>query len=254
MDERELERIAELVVAELTRRRSVPPSTAIDVRGAASLASLIDHTLLKPEATRADIETLCAQALEHQFAGVCVDGSWVELCTAILKGSKVKVVTVAGFPSGAMTSTAKAVQTAELVGLGADEIDMVAPIGRLIDGDWYYVEDDIGAVVAAAGGKTVKVILETALLSPERIVQASAIAMEVGALFVKTSTGFHPAGGATEDAVALMRAAVGDKLGIKAAGGINDAATARRMIAAGATRIGTSRSVELVEGDSVHSS
>ena len=148
-----------------------------------------------------------------------------------------------------MTSVSKAAQAAELVGLGADEIDMVAPIGRIIDGDWDYVEDDIAGVVEAAGGRVVKVILETAALEPTQIVSASAISMEAGAQFVKTSTGFHPAGGATEDAVALMAAAVGDKLGVKAAGGIRDRETALRMIAAGATRIGTSCGVSLVECD-----
>jgi deoxyribose-phosphate aldolase len=211
-----------------------------------NLASLIDHTLLKPEVTRSDIERLCSEGLQHGFAAVCVDGSWVELCARLLSGSKVKVATVAGFPHGAMTSGAKANQTAELVGLGADEIDMVASIGRIIDGDWDYVEDDIAGVVDAADGKLVKVILETAVLSPTRIVEACAIAMHAGAHYVKTSTGFHPAGGATEDAVALMHAAVGNKLGVKAAGGIRDREPALRMVAAGATRIGTSKGVEIV--------
>jgi deoxyribose-phosphate aldolase len=153
---------------------------------------------------------------------------------------------VAGFPHGAATSTNKAEQAEELVRLGADEIDMVAPIGRIIEGEWDYVENDIARVVKAADGRIVKVILETALLSSTRIVQAAAIAMEAGAHFVKTSTGFHPAGGATVQAVELLSAAVGDKLGVKAAGGIRDRETALRMIAAGATRIGTSRGVALV--------
>lgn len=269
MDERELDRVAELVVAKLRRGhdgvkgRELMPRSAETKRNASGLASLsllpsnlarfIDHTLLKPEATRSDIEKLCAESVEHRFAAVCVDGSWVGLCAELLKGTEVKVVTVAGFPHGAMTSSAKANQTAELVALGADEIDMVASIGRIVDGEWDYVEGDIGAVVSSAAGKTVKVILETALLSPTRIVEASAIAMEAGAHFVKTSTGFHPAGGATEEAVALMFAAVGDRLGVKAAGGIGDRATALAMLAAGATRIGTSRGVDLVEAGSGHS-
>jgi deoxyribose-phosphate aldolase len=210
------------------------------------LAKIIDHTLLKPEATRADIERLCAEALEYRFAAVCVAGSWVELCAELLSESGVKVATVVGFPLGAATSRAKVAETEELVGLGADEIDMVAPIGRIIDGDWNYVRDDIAGVVAAADGRLVKVILETAVLTPSRIGQASTLAMEAGARFVKTSTGFHPAGGATEEAVALMRAAVGDKLGVKAAGGIRDCDAALKMIAAGATRIGTSNGVEMV--------
>ena len=209
------------------------------------LSPLIDHTLLASEATRADIEKLCAEGLEHGFAAVCVHGSWVDVCVKLLAGSGVKVASVAGFPHGAMTSIVKAKQTEVLVGLGADEIDMVAPIGRIIDGEWDYVEDDITRVVRAADGRVVKVILETALLSSTRIVQASAIAMEAGAHFVKTSTGFHPAGGATEEAVALMHAAVGDSMGVKAAGGIRDRETALRMVAAGATRIGTSNGVAL---------
>ena len=209
------------------------------------LPSLIDHTLLTSEATRADIEKLCAEGLEHGFAAVCVHGSWVDVCVKLLAGSRVKVASVAGFPHGAMTSITKAKQTELLVGLGADEIDMVAPIGRIIDGEWDYVQDDITRVVKAADGRVVKVILETAILSSTRIVQASAIAMEAGAHFVKTSTGFHPAGGATEEAVALMHAAVGDRMGVKAAGGIRDRETALRMVAAGATRIGTSNGVAL---------
>jgi deoxyribose-phosphate aldolase len=212
------------------------------------LAGIIDHTLLKPEATVADIERLCAEAIEYGFAAVCVDGSWVEFCARSLATSEVKVVGVVGFPTGATTSITKATQAAELVGLGADEIDMVAPIGRIIDGDWDYVKHDIAGVVQAVGGLVVKVILETAALNPTQIVTASTISAEAGAQFVKTSTGFHPTGGATEDAVAMMAAAVGTKLGVKAAGGIRDRETALRMIAAGATRIGTSKGVELVSG------
>jgi deoxyribose-phosphate aldolase len=178
---------------------------------------------------------------------VCVNGSWVELCAKILSGSAVGVATVAGFPLGAMTSSVKALQAAELVMLGADEIDMVAPIGRIIDGDWGYLEKDIAGVVEAAGGRLVKVILETAALDSKQIVVSSGIAKAAGAQFVKTSTGFHPAGGATEYAVALLHATVGDKLGVKAAGGIRDRETALRMIAAGATRIGTSCGFALVK-------
>lgn len=214
--------------------------------GPDNLAALIDHTLLKPEAARADVEKLCAEALDHHFAAVCVYGSWVADCVRILTGSGVKVATVVGFPHGAETSTAKTRQTAELVDLGADEVDMVAPIGRIIDGEWDYVEDDVRGVVEAAAGRVVKVILETAALDSERIILSAKIAQEAGARFVKTSTGFHPAGGASEAAVALLRATVGGKLGVKAAGGIRDRATAMRMIAAGATRIGTSDGVALV--------
>ncbi len=211
------------------------------------VADYVDHTILKAEATRAEIEQLCDEAAHHRFAAVCVNGSWVKLCAQRLQDTAVKVATVVGFPLGATTSHSKATEARELVELGACELDMVAPVGHIIAENWDYVEDDVGAVVAAAMGRTVKVILETAALEPMQIVKASAIAMEVGAHFVKTSTGFHPSGGATAEAVALMRLAVGDKLGVKASGGVRDCATALRMIAAGATRIGTSSGVKLVE-------
>jgi deoxyribose-phosphate aldolase len=211
------------------------------------VADYIDHTLLKAEATRAEIVKLCLEAKEHRFAAVCVNGCWVALCTEMLRGAGVKVAAVAGFPLGAMTSGAKASEVRQLVHDGADEIDMVAPIGQMLDENWDYVEDDIRAVVEAARGRTVKVILETAVLDTDRIIKASAIAKESGAAFVKTSTGFHPAGGATVEAVSLMRAAVGPTLGVKAAGGIRDCATALQMIAAGANRLGTSSGVKLVD-------
>ena len=211
------------------------------------VADFVDHTLLKAEATRAEIEKLCAEAKTHRFAAVCVNGCWVALCADRLAGTGVKVATVVGFPLGAMTSAAKAFETQQLVKDGADEIDMVAAIGHIKGGEWAYVEDDIRAVVEAARGRTVKVIIESAALEPMEVVKASAIAKEAGAQFVKTSTGFHPAGGATAEAVALMRLAVGDALGVKAAGGIRDCATALRMIRAGANRLGTSSGVGLVD-------
>lgn len=195
-----------------------------------------------------DIERLCAEALEHHFAAVCVAGSWVDLCAELLAESGVQVATVVGFPLGATTSTTKVAETEDLVGLGADEIDMVAPIGRIVSGDWSCVADDIGGVVEASNGRAVKVILETAVLEPTQIKRAATIALDSGARFVKTSTGFHPAGGASEQAVMLLHAAVGGKIGVKAAGGIRDSETALRMIAAGATRIGTSQGVEIVCG------
>jgi deoxyribose-phosphate aldolase len=216
-------------------------------RASARIADYVDHTLLKAETTRAEIERLCAEAVEHRFAAVCVNGAWVTLCADRTAGSEVKVASVVGFPLGAMTTHAKACEARELIEHGAHEIDMVAPVGHILDEDWDYVEDDIRAVVAASHGGVLKVILETATLEPLQVVKASAIAMEAGAGFVKTSTGFHPAGGATAEAVALMRMAVGDRLGVKAAGGVRDCATALRMIAAGATRLGTSSGVKLVE-------
>ncbi len=222
-------------------------TVSTEVAKAVRVADFVDHTLLKAEVTRGEIEKLCQEALEYEFAAVCVNGSWVQLCAEMLRDSNVKVATVVGFPLGAMTTSAKANETAELIEQGADEIDMVSAVGRVIEGDWDYVEDDIKAVVRAAQGRTVKVILETAALEPLQIVKAAAISKEAGAHFVKTSTGFHPAGGATPEAVALMRLAVGDSLGVKAAGGVRDCATALRVIAAGANRIGTSSGVSFVE-------
>jgi deoxyribose-phosphate aldolase len=210
------------------------------------IADVIDHTLLKAEATAGEIDRLCAEAKEHRFAAVCVNGVWTARCAAALRGSGVKVATVVGFPLGAGPSAAKAGETRQVVSDGADEIDMVAAIGHIVDQDWDHVEGDIRAVVEAAAGRTVKVILETAALEPLTIVKAAALAREAGAGFVKTSTGFHPAGGATPEAVALLRLAVGDGVGVKAAGGVRDCAAALRMIAAGATRLGTSSGTKLV--------
>jgi len=210
------------------------------------LPSLIDHTLLKPEATRSDIHRLCDEALEYRFGAVCVAGSWVETCVERLQGSDVAIVSVAGFPSGASTTLSKAAEAGKLIELGADEIDMVAPIGRIFVGDWDYVAADIAAVVTAAGGRIVKVILETAALDREATRTAAKIAQQAGAGFVKTSTGFHPSGGATIDAVSLLRQAVGPDVGVKAAGGIRNRETALQMLAAGATRIGTSSGVRIV--------
>jgi deoxyribose-phosphate aldolase len=206
----------------------------------------VDHTLLKAEATRADIEKLCAEAAEHRFAAVCVNPTWVEACVKRLSGSGVAVATVVAFPLGATTSRAKAAEAREAVASGADEIDMVAAIGRIKGGEWPCVEDDIRAVVEASRPAIVKVIIESAVLSPEEIVKAAALSREAGAHFVKTSSGFHPAGGASTGAVRLMRLAVGDELGVKAAGGVRDCATALAMVAAGANRIGTSSGVGFV--------
>lgn len=227
--------------------RSPIPVTPLRKPGVARMADYVDHTLLKAEATRSQIEHLCDEAGEHGFAAVCVNGAWVSVCRQRLAGTGVKIATVVSFPLGASTSETKAAEARQLVELGADELDMVAPIGHILEGDWDYVEDDIRAVVDASKARTVKVILESATLEPLQIVKASAIAMEAGAHFVKTSTGFHPAGGATAEAVALMRLTVGDALGVKAAGGIRDCATALRMIAAGANRIGTSSGVRFVD-------
>jgi len=217
------------------------------VRDNARIAEFIDHTLLKAESTRADIDQLCSEALEHEFAAVCVNPVWVPLCAARLQGSGVAVATVVGFPLGANQSEIKAAETSLAVRQGATEIDMVAAIGHIKGGDWNHVADDIAAVVRAAAGRLVKVIIESAHLTPVEIIKASALAREAGAQYVKTSTGFHAAGGATAEAVALMRLVVGDSMGVKASGGVRDCATALRMIANGATRIGTSSGVGMAQ-------
>jgi deoxyribose-phosphate aldolase len=214
--------------------------------GERRVADFVDHTLLKAEATRAEIRNLCAEAREHRFAAVCVNPVWVEQCVADLGGSGIAVATVCGFPLGATTSRAKAAEAAEAVGRGADEVDMVAAIGLAKGGEWPAVEDDIRAVVEASRGRLVKVIIESAVLRPEEIVKACVVAKEAGAHYVKTSTGFHPSGGASAAAVRLMRLAVGDDLGVKAAGGVRDCSGALAMIAAGASRIGTSSGVGMV--------
>jgi deoxyribose-phosphate aldolase len=215
--------------------------------GPRRVADFVDHTLLKAEATRADILKLCGEARQHRFAAVCVNPVWVDVCARELAGTDVAVASVCGFPLGAATTRAKAAEAAEAASRGAAEVDMVAAIGHIRGGEWGYVEDDIRAVVAAAKGALVKVIIESAVLAPEDIVKASAVARLAGAHFVKTSTGFHPAGGATVDAVRLMRLTVGDDLGVKAAGGVRDCATALAMIGAGASRIGTSSGVAFVD-------
>ncbi|MGI8496695.1 MAG: deoxyribose-phosphate aldolase [Gemmatimonadaceae bacterium] len=217
------------------------------VRDQARIADFIDHTLLKPEATRRDVERLCAEARDNRFAAVCVNPVWVPLCHELLAGSGVKVATVIGFPLGANQPEGKAAEAALAVRQGADECDMVAALGHIKSADWRHVARDIEAVVTAASGALVKVIIESALLSPLEVVKASALAREAGAHYVKTSTGFNAAGGATAEAVTLMRLAVGDALGVKASGGVRDCDAALKMIAAGATRIGTSSGVGMVQ-------
>jgi len=210
------------------------------------LARMIDHTLLKPDATRDQIETLCQEALTYQFASVCVNPHWVPLAAQLLKGSPVKVCTVIGFPLGATSTAAKAFEAADAIAHGAAEVDMVINIGALKSGDLDAVQQDIAAVVEAARGKAlVKVILETGLLTRDEKITACRLAKAAGADFVKTSTGFGH-GGATVEDVALMRQIVGPEMGVKASGGVRDAATARAMIEAGANRIGASAGVSIV--------
>ncbi len=213
----------------------------------AGLARFIDHTLLKPEATVADIRRLCAEAREHGFAAVCVNGARVALAAELLAGSAVKVAAVAGFPLGAMTTAAKCREVEDHVRLGAHEVDMVLPIGHLKEGDDDHVRRDVAEVVRAAAGRPVKVILETCLLTDDEKVRSCRLCVAAGAAYVKTSTGFNQAGATLAD-VALMKQTVGDACRVKAAGGIRDAAAALAMIAAGATRLGTSSGVLLVTG------
>jgi deoxyribose-phosphate aldolase len=212
------------------------------------VARYIDHTLLKPDATREQVLELCGEAREHGFASVCINPAFVHLAADALRGSEVKVCTVIGFPLGANTTVTKALETRDAVANGADEIDMVINVGALKARNDDLVRRDIEAVVAAADGRIVKVILETALLNDEEKVRACHLSREAGADFVKTSTGFGP-GGATAHDIALMRQTVGRYMGVKASGGIRDLAGAQEMLAAGATRIGASASVKIVHGE-----
>ncbi len=214
-----------------------------------SVARLIDHTLLKPDATVDKVAQLCFEAKKYHFASVCVNPSHVKLCADLLKGTDVKVCTVIGFPLGATSTEVKVFETKNAIDNGATEIDMVMNIGALKAGDNETVAHDIHAVAEAAhnAGALLKVIIETALLTDEEKVIASLLAKEAGADYVKTSTGFS-GGGATVHDVALMRRAVGPELGVKASGGIHSAEEAKQMIAAGATRLGASAGVKIVKG------
>ena len=212
-----------------------------------NLAPMIDHTLLKPDATQEQIAQLCFEARKYEFASVCVNPTWVELCASLLKGSPVKVCTVIGFPLGATASEVKSFETANAIEHGATEIDMVINIGALKARDLELVARDIRGVVTTAHkrGALVKVIIEAILLTDEEKTIASLLSKEAGADFVKTSTGFA-SGGATVHDVALMRRAVGPDMGIKAAGGVHSYEDAENMIRAGATRIGASAGVKIL--------
>ena len=210
-----------------------------------SLNKYIDHTILKANATRAQVEKLCDEAAEHGFASVCVNSCWVPLCAERLAGTGVNVCTVIGFPLGAMSTAGKAAEAAAAVADGADELDMVINVGWLVAGEDDLVRDDIAVVVAAAKGRCVKVIIETCLLTDEQKVRACELSAEAGATFVKTSTGFST-GGATVHDVALMAKTVAGRCKVKASGGIHNAAEAQAMIDAGADRIGTSSGIAIV--------
>lgn len=215
---------------------------------ASKLAGMIDHTILKPEASPADVEKLCDEARKYRFASVCVNGCNVPVAAKRLAGSGVPVCAVASFPLGAMLPASKAAEARALAEAGAGEIDMVLNVGRLKAGDVGYVRDDIAGVVAAVRGKAaVKVILETCLLTDEEKRKACLAAKDAGAAFVKTSTGFST-GGATVEDIRLMRSIVGPDMGVKASGGIRTRDDALRMIEAGATRIGASASIVIIGG------
>ncbi len=217
------------------------------ILSSAQLAAYIDHTLLKPDATAKDIEKLCAEAHTHRFYSVCVNGSRVELARHLLEDSDVHVACVVGFPLGAGIPDAKRFETEAAVDDGAQEIDVVLNLGQLKDGNDKFVLRELRDVVQAADGNPVKVIIETCLLTHAEKIRACRLVVDSGAQFVKTSTGFST-GGATVDDVKLMRETVGANFGVKASGGIRDTRTALAMIAAGATRLGTSASVAIVNG------
>jgi deoxyribose-phosphate aldolase len=226
-------------------------STLGVIPGSADLAKTIDHTLLKPDATQDQIAQLCYEARKYGFASVCVNPTWVELCAQLLKGSAVKVCTVIGFPLGASAPEVKAFETQTALRQGAGEIDMVINIGALKARDLELVARDIRGVVAAAHaqGALVKVIIEAVLLTDEEKTIACLLSKEAGADFVKTSTGFA-SGGATVHDVELMRRTVGPEMGVKAAGGVRTYEDAEKMLQAGATRIGASAGVKIIQGPS----
>ena len=234
----------EIVAAGADRVSASERLTKVD----SSIASLIDHTILKPDATRADVLKVCKEARQYNFASVCVNPYWVPLVRAELSGSPVKVCTVVGFPLGATSTEAKVAETAAALRSGAQEIDMVINVGALRSGDHEAVKLDIQQVVRISheAGAVVKVILETALLDDNQKAVACTLAKLAGADFVKTSTGFSKSGATAHD-VALMRSVVGPQMGVKASGGIRTLDDLRQMTAAGATRIGASASVKIVE-------
>ena len=210
------------------------------------IRNLIDHTILKPDAKESDIRQLCSEALKFNFASVCVNPYFVPLCSEMLRNSSVRVCTVIGFPLGANSIRTKEFETRDAINHGAQEVDMVINVGALKSGNFEHVENDIQAVVNAAKPNTiVKVIIETALLTNDEKIKACVLAKAAGAHFVKTSTGFSTAGAKIED-IWLMREVVGPKVGVKASGGIRDFEFARQLVLAGASRIGASASIKIV--------
>ena len=262
MDEKELiDRITKEIVEKLKGEKAISsvavpvnavvPENSNSVLIPSDVAQYIDHTLLKPEATAPEIDTLCAEAGENKFYSVCVNTTWVSRCAKNLRGTGVKVCAVVGFPLGAMSGRAKGFETRNAIEEGASEIDMVMNIGALKSRDLKLVEEDIRWVRRACGQRVIlKVIIETALLTDEEIVLASEIVKKAEADFVKTSTGFSKHG-ATVQHIALMRRTVGPKMGVKAAGGVRTFDDAVAMINAGATRLGTSGGIKIIKGETI---
>jgi deoxyribose-phosphate aldolase len=211
------------------------------------LAGYIDHTLLKPEATADQVITLCREASMMRVAAICISPAQLPIPNDVLDDD-IEIATVVGFPSGAVATQVKALEAAYAVAAGAGEIDMVINLGLVKAGEWELVEGDIGEVRLAVPNAVLKVIIESAVLTEDEIIQCCEAAEGAGANYVKTSTGFHPSGGASIEAVQLMRSTVGDRLGVKASGGIRDTTTALAMITAGASRIGTSSTLAILEG------
>ena len=245
----ELERIIDKITNEVYQRLNKEENLNSPKPGNSSgINKMIDHTLLRADATGEEIKTLCKEAKENHFMSVCVNPSYVSLSYDCLRGSDVKVCTVIGFPLGATTTKTKVFETRQAIENGATEVDMVVNVGAIKSGDWNLVKNDIEDVYIASKGKALlKVIIETCLLSDEEKVKVCAICKAIGVGFVKTSTGFST-GGATAQDVALMRKVVGQEVGVKASGGIKDATVAKAMIEAGANRLGTSSGIAIVSG------
>lgn len=212
-----------------------------------NIAKYIDHTVLKATTTSKEVEKLCLEAKEYGFYSVCVNGCFVKECKELLKDSDVKIAAVVGFPLGAMTKTAKVFEAREAIANGANEIDMVINVGKLIEGDSKYVEDEIREIKEAIGKNVLKVIIETCYLNEEQKMLACELSLNANADFVKTSTGFGTAGATFEDVI-LMKKMVGDNAGVKASGGVKSYETAEKYIELGATRLGTSSGIDIIKG------
>src|SRR5208282_3521025 len=237
--------LTEKIEAAILKFKDFQPGPISETRIRFNVARLIDHTLLKPDATEADIRKLCQEAIQYEFRTVCVNPIWIPLCREILPILSTKSVAVVDFPFGASLTPARAMGAWTAVKAGAKEIDLVIPIGRLRSGDYEYIHKDLKGVHENCEARPLKVILETSMLTHDQIVAACVICKEVGVAFVKTSTGFG-GGGATVEDVALMKAVVGDDIGVKASGGIRTYKDVLRMLSAGASRIGASASVAII--------